>query len=441
MQDVVAPRGNLSPPAAPPSHSQAGEATDISDRIAKNSFFSKTRSVAAPFVPEEKKERPRRRWVWLLILIFVAGGGVFAVANYFVKATITATPVTYSETLEREFTAVKDSENGGLTFRFMSLSEERFRNVPAETEQKVQKKASGTVIIYNAYNEKSQRLITNTRLETSDRKIFRIESSVIVPGARIVGGKVVPGSVEATVYADAPGDEYNIGLADFTIPGFKGDPRYEKFTARTKADTPIGGGFDGTVKVPKEEDKESARVILKEELPGLIMEKARAEIPEGSVFFPGSTILTFEEVPQELSGETAARVAIKATVSVFFFDRKEITKKLAETVLAEYRGEALTVPNIEALGFSFITPVERIAFIDLSQINFSLKGTPLFVGVVDTQKFIRDLVGKDKRDFAKIVTVQENVRKAEATIRPFWITVFPVDPTRIFVELSETSSK
>lgn len=437
MQDVIVPRGDTPRPVV--STVQTSDATDIPDRIAKNSFFSKTRSTAAPFVPNEKKERPRR-WIWWLVPIFVMGGGVFAVANYFVKATITATPVTYSAILDHEFMAVKNSDNNKLEFQFMSLSEERSRDVPAEEEQKVQKKASGTVVIYNAYNEKSQRLITNTRLETSDHKIFRIGSSVVVPGARITGGKVTPGSVEAVVYADTPGDEYNIGLADFTIPGLKGDPRYEKFTARTKADTPIGGGFDGIVKVPKEEDKESARVVLKEELTGIVMEKARAEIPAGSVFFPGSTMLTFEDVQGEFSEETAARVSIKATVSVFFFSKEDITKKIAETVLPEYRGEALTISNIENLDFSFITPVERIASIDLSQINFFLKGEPHFVGVIDTQKFIQDIVGKDKKDFAKIVTVQENVKSAEATIRPFWVTVFPLDASHISIELIENGS-
>jgi len=59
--------------------------------------------------------------------------------------------------------------------------------------------------------------------------MYRIDSSVIIPGYQKVNGKIIPGSIEATVYADQAGDGYNLKLADltgdFSIPGFKGDPR------------------------------------------------------------------------------------------------------------------------------------------------------------------------------------------------------------------------
>lgn len=448
MQDVIVSRANSArtTSSAPSSNTPSvntGEPTDISDRIAKSSFFGTARPVgtATPFIPEEKKGHSWSRRILWILFILLAGGGFFVVADYFVKATVTVVPTTYSATLKHEFIAVKNSEFGAPVFQFMSLSEDRMREIPAEEEQKIQKKASGTVIIYNAYNEKSQRLITNTRLESSDHKIFRIATSVVVPGARVSGGKVIPGSVETVVYADAPGSEYNIGLTDFTIPGFKGDPRYEKFTARTQASAPIGGGFDGTVKVPKEEDKEKARTEIKEELTNSIMGKARAEIPEGSIFFPGSTVLSFEDIPQELTAESAAQVSVRATVSIFFFNEAEITKTVAEAVLPDYRGGPLAIPHIESLNFSFITPVENTVLTDLSQIKFTLSGEPLFVGIIDTQKFIQDLVGKERKDFAKIVTGEENVKKAEATIRPFWVTTFPADPTRISIKLIEGASE
>ena len=34
-------------------------------------------------------------------------------------------------------------------------------------------------------------------------------------------GKNIPGSVDVKVYANEPGEKYNIGLSDFTIPVLK----------------------------------------------------------------------------------------------------------------------------------------------------------------------------------------------------------------------------
>lgn len=443
----VVRRVSLAPEPRPETYPLSSE-----DRISSNPFFKKSpvfpretpRLSQVPQKPS-REEGPGFQGLMPSKKLLLGGlGGVallvagFFGANLFSSAHIEIIPLTETASIDNEFSAVKDAEAGQLAFEFMSLSEEKIKEVPATTEEKVQKKASGKVLIYNAYSGQSQRLIKNTRLETPDNKIFRIDESVVVPGAKMAGSQVVtPGSVEAIIYADAPGKEYNIGLSDFTIPGFKGDPRFAKFTARSKSDSPIGGGFSGTVKVPSSEDVAAAQKELKEDLKTVAVEKARAQVPEGVTFFPGSMVLKFEEVPQEFTDEDKAKIVVRATVSVFFFDTELLTKKIVESVLPKYTGTALELSNRDDISFSFVDPVDGVVLSDLSKIRFNIKGEGVFVGKIDSEKIISDLVGKSKNVFTEVVATQSNVKKATSTLFPMWNTTFPTDPEKISVKITQ----
>ena len=442
MQDVLVPTRNV--PINRPSLVPALEPTPASvrtesegrnhERIEKNPFFEKGGKERRGNVPPVKKKSYRGLLSYLGVVIFFAGG--FVLMNYFSSATVEITPSSQKAHIDQTFTATKDGVGADLAFRFMSLSETQTKEVPATLEKKIQKKASGTVVIYNAYNADSQRLIKNTRLESPDHKIFRLNDSVVVPGAKISKGKIIePGSVLAVVYADVAGKDYNIGLSDFTIPGFKGDPRYSKFTARSKPDSPIGGGFSGKVMVPTDEAVALAQTTLKDTLTLSAIEKARGQIPEKVTFFPGSMVLKFEEVPQDFNTTNVTSVSVRAIVSVFFFDTVPLTQKLAEKGLLNYFGAPLALKDISKLKFTFVDPIDNIILSDITNIRFKIVGDAVFVGQIDTQKIQLSLVGKEKNDFAKIVGGQENVGKADAVIRPMWNTVFPLDMKKITVKV------
>jgi len=120
------------------------------------------------------------------------------------------------------FIAVSEKETGGVPFDIMLVDEVGLKEVQSTSEDTVKEKASGQITVFNDFNENTQRLIKNTRFETSEGLIYRIQNSVVVPGQTVdSSGKTVPGSIVVTVYSDQPGEKYNIGLTDFTIPGFK----------------------------------------------------------------------------------------------------------------------------------------------------------------------------------------------------------------------------
>ncbi len=401
-------------------------------RINDNPFFTKNHIKNNPKEVETKTRSGSLLWA-LVIMLFL--GALFALLSYFSFATIEIVPQTETVALSNEFKILKKATEGDLSFEFMSLTEEKSVEISETIEKNIQKKASGKVIIYNSYSAQSLKLASSTRFQSPDSKIFRIDEPVIVPGAKMSGGKVIPGSVEVTIYADIPGKEYNIGLTDFTIPGFKGYPQYGKFTVLSSPGFPIGGGFSGTVKVPSDEDMAIAKTALREEIKIILIEKARAQIPPAFSFFPGSIVLKFEDVPQELSESSLSVVKVRATVSVFFFDTTLLTKKIASSAVNDYNGEPLSISNMQALLFSFLDPVGNIVLSDINSIRFLIKGDALFVWKIDTDKLIAEAVGKKKKDLGKIIGTLGYVKRAEATVRPMWKTTFPSDPAKISVKI------
>lgn len=440
MNDVIVPSNDIvRRPSVVPEAYNAPSKADESARFEKNPFFEKGWKNASSVQKDKRSDvgtdsgpRSSRALVWALGIVVLLGGG-FAVANYFSSATIEITPITRNLSIDQDFTALasKIAVDGDLVFNFATSTETMTKEIPATVEKKIQKKASGKVIIYNAYNRDSQRLIKNTRLEDDkSHKIFRIDESVVVPGM-----KVAPGQVEALVYADVPGKEYNIGTSNFHIPGFKGDPRYSKFYAVSKPDAPIEGGFSGTVKVPSDTDIATAQSDIDKDLLKIAVEKIRANIPSNMTLFPGGVRIKFEDVPPEFTMADTSKVSRRAVVSGFFFETSVFTARLAELLPPEDKGKTFTVSNMSALDFKFVDPVDNIVLADLSKVKFHIKGEVTLIGQVDTNKLREVFVGKNKKDFTVIVGEQSNIGKANAVIRPMWKTVFPTDSSKITVKV------
>lgn len=442
MKDVIIPQNNeviRRQPSLPDSYDDPSNGAQ-GDRIEKNPFFEKTRNKKVP-PKNTHSNNTGSHGIFIASIFALIMATVFITLNYFASAKVEIEPTVLSANINHDFTAKlsgDDGDDAGLVFNLLPFVEEKVKEVPATIEKKLQVKASGKVKIFNEYSKDSQRLIKNTRLEDEKtHKIYRIDQSVVVPGMKVVNGKNVPGSIEALIYADVAGKEYNITEpADFTIPGFKGDPRYTKFKAMTIPGSQITGGYLGTVNVPSDDVVKATQEELRQELKKIVVEKARAQIPGDMTLFPGSMIIKFEEIPQDyVSDEDTANVVMRATVSAFFIETTKLTSKLIEILFPENKNNAFLIPNLSSIEFKFIDPVDSVVLSDISNIRFHLSGTVQFVGQIDEQKIQSELSGKSKKDFSRIIIEQNNISKADAVIRPMWKNVFPSDPAKISIKI------
>jgi len=380
----------------------------------------------------EGGEERSRIWLWAAAVgavIFV----LFVLSTLFAGASASVTPTQATIALDNSFTARKDADENSLPFKLVAVSDEATKDIPTSSERDVERKASGSIVIYNSYSSNDQRLIRNTRFETSDGKIYRIPESTVVPGTDVQNGEIIPGSVEVKVYADAPGESYNIDLSDFTIPGFKGDPRYDKFYARSK--TPMTGGFSGKVNVAADEDIDSARSEMQKELKDRLLESVFAQVPEDFILYNDAAFFEFDgqEGPYETK-ENSLPVTEKGTIYAVIFDKRILSKNIAENYLPTYDGAPVLVRDLEDLSFS-VPNKGSIDPINDNKFTFLLSGTAHLVWQVDSDSLKFDLAGIKKDQFGGVVEGYSSIKRAEATIRPFWSTHFPEDTEDITINI------
>ena len=359
--------------------------------------------------------------LWLIAFISVVIL-FFALSLLFSGAKVTITPKMGDFVLDDAFTARKDASSGELSFEVIALSGVETTLLLATDIKEIERRASGRVIIYNTYSSKPQNLSIETRLETPDGKIYKTESVLIVPGAIIEEGETIPGSVEVTVRADLPGEEYNIDFTDFTIVGFKGTAKYEKFYARSK--TEITGGLRGQMHIVSSEEGQQAVLALRQVLSTRLKNQIAAQTPPGFVVFDDSIYISTESTEFFESEEESIPLVEKGTLYAFIFDESELAKAVSEAVVSQFEGSDVTISNLGDIAFQ-LTNKEQVSPEKDTAITFSLSGQAKIVWDIDEEGLKSDLVGRHKREFQIILSDYKNIDRAEVVIKPFWKKTFP----------------
>lgn len=389
------------------------------------------------FVPEVKEESPieynndstlpprkSRKGLWYTLgSVLVVLALAFGVSTVFHGATLTLVPRTLATTVTAELSAKKTAGVGDLPFQVITVKQSASETVKANGEKQVDKKASGTIIIYNNYSTASQRLIKNTRFSTPEGLIFRISDSVTVPGKK----GTVPGSVEAVITADVAGESYNVGLKDFTIPGFKGDPRYTAFYARSK--TPLSGGFSGIQKVIADADRAKAKTSIEAKLTSELMKLAPGQIANDQILFDRAVKIDFAQLPEEANGDSVV-LKEEGTLSLIVFNKQALSSSIADQHIKDYKDEPILVTNLDKLLFTpkgdFRPSVETV--------TFTLAGDATFEWLYDELTLKQGLAGKPRADIPAVLSKYPMIEKADISIRPFWLRKFPTSLDRITIE-------
>lgn len=382
---------------------------------------------------EEQPRRPR-------YALWAAGVVVFSIFLFFLfsllwsGAKVVVMPKTVDVSVNGTFMAKKNADAASMPFELMTVVRETTKNVPAQGTETVSVPAKGQIIVYNDYSGAAQRLITNTRFETPGGFVYRIHEAITIPGQTKTGGKTVPGNVEVTVYADQPGEKYNIGLTDFTIPGFKGDSaRYQKFYARSK--TPMSGGFSGTRPKILDSDISAAQAAMEAELSAGLKADAEGQVPDGYLLYPDGQFISFESLPSTIAeGSSSATLKERGTLYGALFAKDKLARfAVAAGHAVVYEGVPVTLSAPEELAFSVVNKSNAKPWND-GQFAFTLNGLTKAVWGFDENQFKNDLSGKTKAALQTVLSGYPGIDSATVSIRPFWKNVFPDNPEKISVE-------
>ncbi|MBI4691875.1 MAG: hypothetical protein HY773_00290 [Candidatus Terrybacteria bacterium] len=332
------------------------------------------------------------------------------------------------------FKAVRGGPNL-LTFEIVQLEHEESQSAPATGVSNEGQRARGEIVVYNT-SSVSQKLVSQTRFQTQDGKIFRIQEPIIVPAN---------GSIEATVYADKPGPEYNISFTDFTIPGLKGTNRYEKIYGRSK--TEITGGSMGIVSLVSEEDIRNIRNNLRQKIENYLREIASKQKPNNYLLYDGALKIDFYDDPANpQAGDVIPRTDLgepevgprggdktfvfkeKGKATGFLIKKDNLSNFLAGKYIQEKN--AAKIVNLEDLTFNLLSRNPND-----TEIGFSLNGRANFVWDIDTDSLIKDLMEAKAGDYDSVFKRYPRIEKAEIIFKPFWWHFIPKNKSRMNIEI------
>lgn len=377
-----------------------------------------------PIPIESKRGGNNRLKLWLIVIAIIVVA-YFLFSAIFSGAEVIISPKQEKVNFNANLTAVKSdikSTETGVPFSVLTVEETGFEKVSEFKEKEVAKKASGKIVIFNEYGSSPQRLVINTRFETKDGKIYRIPKSVIVPGRTVdKKGKITPGSIEVTVYADSPGKEYNIGLADFTVPGFKGTDRFSKFYAKSK--TKMSGGYSGLMKVVAEDKLDRVRDSIHTNLKKELTNKLYSKIPESSVIYPGGIYVSYDS-QENVNLENSVKVIEKGVMKAVVFNKLLLSNYVAKNVVSDLGDSKVEISNIEDLNFKILNK-EYTDITNDESFDFNLGGSANFVWVFDKNQIKNDLAGQSKNNVDNILSKYLGIEKTKIIVSPFWKRSLP----------------
>ncbi len=352
------------------------------------------------------------------------------------KTTLTVFPEYREPVVNAEFTAYPDRRDSSLSYEIITIDEVAERQVAATGEEYVETQAKGFIEIVKT-TPGSERLIKNTRFESPDGIVFRIQESVVVPGAlKDSAGVTVPGTIRAEVFADAVGQEYNLAAnTRFSVPGFKEsnlDELYTSIYATNKE--AMTGGYKGQKFLINDAELSTARQELQLSLRTKLLERIESEKPAGFTSFKESVAISYTALPTVSYGENLVTIREQAVLQLPLFKQEEFAAYLAKETISTYGREAVRIVDTEALDFSYTDIGTNSANIaNLTSLKFKLTGRPLIVSEFDAEKLQKDLAGKSKTSISTVLTAHPGIKSARVSSKPFWRTSFPEEPEEIVI--------
>ena len=329
-------------------------------------------------------------------------------------------------------TSIKKNEfsNDTISLRGVSFSEKKniSKTYPASGSDFVKRKAKGVITIYNAFGEESQELVEQTRFWTPDGKEYKTDKSVVIPGARMVDGKIVPSSIDVPVTATEVGEEFNIGpVPRFRIPGFQGSPKYDGFYGESKGS--MTGGFVGERKIPTDEDISSAKADILGELEESAKSQLFLNLPPGTNVLDGTYEFSVidENIDDGGSDSDTFSITMFGQAKVIVFREDELLKIFEDRVERD-AGVDLEVKDY-TVDYGEPRDVDGVY-----RAAISVKST--WTRPFNADVFKSQIIGKDEAELKETIFSIPGVQSGEVRFWPFWVNKVPKKDNRIVVDVN-----
>ncbi|MFN7088350.1 MAG: hypothetical protein ACK4NX_00785 [Candidatus Paceibacteria bacterium] len=405
-------------------------------------------SLAKAKIPQPKsdEEKPKtlpaipksgskmRLFIFVSILVLGVIAGLYGLGFAISRAEIELKTVKNFQPFElqiqlRQNPSWQEQNLGIIPLKKITKDTQLSKEYQATGEGQVLSYAHGKILVYNEYNTQPQVLIEKTRFMSPDGKIFRIPKRIVVPGGKLVGGKLEPGFTETEVVADQPGPEYNIGPTRFTIPGFEGSPRFEKFYGVSKEK--FAGGAKGFGKIVLEEDIRKAQEDISRIAFEDLKTKIAQELPSNTKFLQEASqikVIKLESSAKPQDGQDTFLVNIEAQITSLVFDEITVKDLIAKRFSESSRNE-------------FMKPIYEVNYsvknadYNTGTLTLSVNGKRNMEQSIDSLALKRAILGQNAEGVRKQILGLEGIEEAKISFWPFWVKRIPWKIERVTIKV------
>ncbi len=290
----------------------------------------------------------------------------------------------------------------------------------AHGTKSIEKKATGKIIIFNAYSSQPQSLVANTRFQTPEGRVFRLRTAIIVPAAQIKDGKISPSSIEAEIIADKAGAEYNLGqVAKLTIPGFAGSAKFSGFYGQIKE--PTVGGFVGEAQIATNDDIVKAKADSSRTLESSIRTTLASQIPNDFKVLDGSSKFTITKQTIDEVGDADGNFSIftEGEVAAMAFQEKDVLLLLVSKISTQEEFDY----QVRHLELNYELSDASDPYSGKITIGVNYRGE--LSRTIDEKTLLQNVRGQSEDGLKGIVAAISGVESAEVSLWPFWVRKVP----------------
>jgi hypothetical protein len=380
----------------------------------------------------DDEPRRSRKLIWGGIAALIVVFGVLGVMTWsFGRVGITINfkknPWSYQGAFLADKSVSKaNAANKVIPAQVFSTQKNTTQSFAASGNANVSVKAQGTITIYNAYSSAPQQLVATTRFVTPDGKLFRLVSTVTVPGASITNGQIVPSSIEVAVVADQAGPTYNVGaVPKLTIPGFQGSPKYNAFYGALPNGT--SGGFIGKRAVPTAADIAAAKDKISSTLQANLKSDLTTSYPNNFKILDGATAVQVTKLTVNSATDANGNFTVygEATLQAIGFDENAF-KALLLSIAQDQ--QANSVLSSVTLTYSGVKP-------DFTKGNltFSVAAQGMLEPAFSADDFKGSITGKSIGDARAAIAALPDLADGKISVWPMWLWNVPGSPDKIEV--------
>ena len=384
---------------------------------------------------ESSRRRAPWRWIGVTVgIIIIAAILFFGVTRFFGHAQVNITFVKTPWQYQAVFTADKSVAKTDLSNRVIPAQVFfETKNVtqlfPASGNANVKTFARGAITIYNAYSSAPQDLVATTRFATPDGKIFRLVSSITVPGAKVANGQITPSSIDTTVVADQPGPDGNVGpVAKLLIPGFQKSAKYNGFYGVMASGTT--GGFVGLKAVPTAQDVTNAKASTTAILQSAIQSATGLDVPSNFKILDGASNVQIARLTVNTSTDQSGKFSVfgQVTFQAIGFEEPILSAALlsaAQTTEASSSFSALD------LSYTNVKP-------DFTngRVSFSATANASLAPAFAVDDFKTGIAGTSIANARAAVAALPQLQDGTISVWPVWLWTIPTNSTKIDVTVN-----